>query len=61
MVKVVSADYLCAIALQTGRAKDFMRIHMLIKSGHVSSDKLAALVNAFAFTQRWEIYVRRYA
>ncbi len=60
IVKVVSADYLCAIALQTGRAKDYMRIHMLIESGHVNSDRLAALVNAFALTQRWAIYVKRY-
>lgn len=51
-VKVVFADYLCAIALQTGRAKDYLRIHMLIESGHLSSNKLAALVNSFALTHR---------
>ena len=60
-VKVVSPDYLCAIALQTGRPKDYMRVHTLIESGHVSSNTLATLVNKFALTQRWEIYVKRYA
>ena len=60
-VKVVDASYLCAIALQTGRPKDYQRVHALIESGHVHSDKLADLVNRFALNQRWETYVKRYA
>ena len=60
IVKVVDANYLCAIALQTGRSKDYLRVHTLIESGQVQSDKLAALVNRFALSQRWEVYVRRY-
>ena len=60
-VKVVDANYLCAIALQTGRPKDYLRVHTLIESGHVQSDKLAALVNRFALSQRWDTYVKRYA
>ena len=60
-VKVVDANYLCAIALQTGRPKDYLRVHTLIESGHVQSDKLAALVSRFALNQRWDNYVKRYA
>ena len=60
-VKVVDADYLSTIALQTGRPKDYSRVHTLIESGHVQSNKLAALVNRFALNQRWETYVKRYA
>ena len=60
-VRVVDADYLCAIALQTGRAKDYLRIHTLIESGHVHGERLSTLVNKFGLTQRWEIYVKRYA
>lgn len=60
-VPVVDANYLCAIALQTGRPKDYLRVHTLIESGHVQSDTLTALVNKFGLAQRWEIYVRRYA
>ena len=58
-VRVVDANYLCAIALQTGRPKDYLRIHTLIESGHVQSEALSALVNRFALAQRWKIYVRR--
>ncbi len=61
IVRVVDANYLCAIALQTGRPKDYLRIYTLIESGHVQSDKLAALVNKFGLAQRWGIYVQRYA
>lgn len=61
IVRVVDADYLCAIALQTGRPKDYLRIYTLIESGHVQSDKLAVLVNKFGLAQRWGIYVQRYA
>ena len=60
-VRVVDANYLSAIALQTGRPKDYLRIHTLIESGHVQSDELAALVNKFGLAPRWEIYVQRYA
>ena len=60
-VRVVDANYLCAIALQTGRPKDYLRIHTLIESGHVQSDKIAALVNKFRLASRWEIYVQRYS
>lgn len=60
-VRVVDANYLCAIALQTGRAKDYLRIHTLIESGSVEGEKLSALVNKFALTQRWETYVKRFA
>lgn len=59
-VRVVDANYLCAIALQTGRAKDYLRIHMLIESGHVQSDTLSSLVNRFGLVQRWGTYVKRY-
>lgn len=60
-VRVVDANYLCAIALQTGRAKDYLRVHSLIESGHVQSDGLSALVNKFQLTQRWKTYVKRFA
>ena len=60
-VRVVDANYLCAIALQTGRPKDYLRIYSLIESGHVHTDTLTDLINKYALTQRWETYAKRYA
>ncbi len=59
-VPVVSADYLCAIALQTGRAKDYQRIHSLIEAGVVESTALKNLIEAYQLQDRWSTYVRRY-
>jgi hypothetical protein len=60
-VRVVDADYLCAIALQTGRGKDYQRIHTLIESGHVDILKLKELIQNYNLIERWETYERRFA
>lgn len=60
-VRVVDANYLCAIALQTGRSKDYQRVHTLIESGHVEIEKLKTLIEKYKLIERWEIYVRRFA
>lgn len=59
-VPIVSAEYLCAIALQTGRAKDYQRVNALLESGCVAADQLENLVSRYALRERWDQYVRRY-
>jgi hypothetical protein len=59
-VPVVRADYLCGIALQTGRAKDYTRVNNLISSGSVDIEALAQLVKSFHLEERWATYVRRF-
>jgi hypothetical protein len=60
VVPVISADYLCAIALQTGRAKDYQRINTLLEAGVVEVGILKKLVHQYQLEERWEQYVRRY-
>ena len=60
-VPVVTADHLCAIALQTGRPKDFQRIYSLIQAGCVTSAKLRQLIQAHGLQERWKQYARRYS
>ena len=60
-VPVVTADYLCAIALQTGRPKDYLRVYSLIQAGCVSIAKLRQLIQAHLLHERWNDYARRYA
>jgi hypothetical protein len=60
LVPVVTAEYLCAIALQTGRAKDFQRVNMLLESACVEAGKLETLVHDYALGERWNTYGRRY-
>lgn len=61
MVPVATAGYLCAIALQTGRAKDYQRVNALLEAGCVSASVLEKLVREYALEERWNQYVRRYA
>lgn len=60
-VPVVDANYLCAIALQTGRSKDYLRVHTLLEAGVVHIDKLKSLIETFTLQERWKIYVSRFA
>lgn len=61
MVPVVTADYLCAIALQTGRPKDYQRVYSLIEAGCVTPAKLRQLIQTHGLQQRWNDYAHRYA
>lgn len=60
-VPVVTADHLCAIALQTGRPKDYLRVYSLIQAGCVSAAKLRQLIQTHGLQERWNDYARRYA
>ena len=59
-VPVLGAEHLCAIALQTGRPKDYLRVHSLIEAGCVDAAKLARMVDEHGLSGRWSIYARRY-
>lgn len=60
-VPVVGADFLCAIALQTGRPKDYQRVFSLIEAGKVDALRLRELVQQHHLQERWNVYARRYA
>ena len=60
-VPVVGAEHLCAIALQTGRPKDYLRVNSLIEAGCVDAAALARLVEKYGLSSRWSTYARRYA
>lgn len=60
-VPVLSPEYLCAIALQTGRPKDFARVHSFVTGNAVDRGRLRALVDRFSLVLRWKEYERRYA
>jgi hypothetical protein len=59
-VPVVDADYLCAIALQTGREKDYQRIFALQQAGCVSEAALGSLIKTYHLEERWQTFQRRY-
>jgi hypothetical protein len=57
---VMTAEHLVAIALQTGRAKDFSRILQFIESGTLVSDKLDAILSRHGLLAKWEQFGNRF-
>ncbi len=52
--RVMTAEHLVAIALQTGRAKDAARILQFIESGTLDADRLDAILQRHGLVARWE-------
>lgn len=52
--RVISAEHLTAIALNTGRPKDFARILQFIESGVLDSAKLDVILRQHGLAGKWE-------
>ena len=59
-LRVVRADYLAVIALETGRPKDMARILSLLESGSVTTDTLAALASRRGLDDAWRRFKARF-
>jgi len=57
---VLGAEHLVAIALQTGRAKDYARIVQFLEQDAVDADKLNRLLMRHGLVSRWEKFERKY-
>ena len=58
--RVVTADYLAAIALSVGRPKDAARILALLESGSVAKQDIAALSAQHNLASKWESFQKRF-
>lgn len=54
------AEHLVAIALQTGRAKDFARILQFLEQNAIDRSKLDQLLTQFNLVDKWRQFERRY-
>lgn len=50
--RVFSAEHLCAVALQTGRTKDYMRVAMFHEQGAVNLELLRDILKRYNLTDR---------
>ena len=57
---VLSAEHLVAIALQTGRAKDYARVVQFIEQDAVDADKLNRILTRHGLIPQWEKFKRKY-
>jgi hypothetical protein len=58
--RVMTAEHLVAIALNTGRAKDFTRILQFLEQEAVNRDKLNCILVKHGQGEKWEKFRRRY-
>lgn len=57
---VLGAEHLVAIALQTGRAKDYARIVQFLEQDAVDADRLNRILMRHGLVSRWEKFERKY-
>jgi len=57
---VMTAEHLTAMALQTGRAKDFSRILQFIESGTLAPDKLDQILARHGLLAKWEQFGHKF-
>ena len=58
--RVMTAEHLTAIALQTGRAKDFNRILQFVEGGTLSPDKLDSILSRHGLLAKWEEFGNKF-
>jgi len=58
--RVLGAEHLVAIALQTGRAKDYARIVQFLEHDAVNVDKLKRILMRHGLVPKWEKFERKY-
>ena len=59
-LRVVDADHLALIALDTGRAKDFARILALLDSGSITVESIATLADHHGLSGKWQQFQSRF-
>ena len=57
---VMSAEHLAAIALRTGRPKDFARLLQFVEPGVLDADRWNAILNRHGLTSKWQQFQQRY-
>jgi hypothetical protein len=58
--RVISAEHLVAIALETGRAKDHTRILQFVEQGAVDREKLKDVLERHGLSAKWSRFEQRF-
>jgi hypothetical protein len=58
---VLSAEYLVAIALKTGRAKDYARVAMFLDQDAVNLERLNSILLRHGLLPKWERFKSKFS
>lgn len=59
-VRVLSAEHLAAIALETGRAKDKARVQQFLQSGKLDRERFLEIVAKHGLASKWQNFERQF-
>ncbi len=59
-VRIFSAEHLAAIALETGRAKDFARLVQFVDAGALDADRFNGILERHGLRERWQEFERKF-
>lgn len=59
-VRVMKPEYLAAIALETGRGKDHLRLKQFIAEGAVDAKELERIIENHGLGLKWSSFAKRY-
>lgn len=57
---ILSQEYLMAIMLQTGRAKDKERLLKFFEEANFSKEKFNEIINKFDLIEKYQIFMKRF-
>jgi hypothetical protein len=60
LARVMKAEHLCAIALQTGRSKDFTRLLTFLESGTLEAEAFDAVLVRHGLVDAWARFEERF-
>jgi hypothetical protein len=58
--RVITAEHLVAMALNTGRPKDYTRILAFVESGILNADKLDEILRRHGLLEKWERFGEKF-
>jgi hypothetical protein len=58
--RVFTAEHLAAIALETGRAKDYARLLQFIEAGALDAEQFQHILQRHGLVDRWRTFERRF-
>jgi hypothetical protein len=58
--RVITAEHLAAIALKTGRAKDFARLLQFVEAGPLDANKLDSILKRHGLLEKWDQFGARF-
>jgi hypothetical protein len=58
--RVLTAEYLAAIALETGRAKDKARLLQFVEAGALDMDRFEKIIERHQLVEKWQRFRRQF-